>query len=427
MASKHPLIATLKVCILELQTEDTVTDASPQLASCCELLELILRKGLLQPVLSLTHRDYWCCFEQLVQLDTCGRLGAVSLAVQQTTACPKLLSAQGRGRYFIRLMLSRRTLGNVVIHLLHTSSILEWYSSDISVLRNEEFVEPFLSLCLVLSEMEFKLNIHNCSFLDESWLLPVCETYEAVPCRELGMVLRYLDRRVFVLELLRGGVAQADMFAEPGDIIDEINGISLRNSRNGQAGVVLSRLKGQPLSLRLLRWRGENGTVYRPLVPLLRQLKQENPALEFGSPLPKPAMQHENQSQCVKEGRILYAVQLLGKTNIGMYGGKEVLQYAIPAVLQKRQSKKDVLLDVKETHLTCTDKSNKQQLFQHHFPEISCVGRFSQPDYTIFAFCVGDTPDTGFCCVVLQATCSAECDEIVHRIAAGFKSTEWFV
>lgn len=53
------------------------------------------------------------------------RLSAVSLAVQQTTACPKLLSAQGRGRYFIRLMLSRRTLGNVVSHLLHTSSIME--------------------------------------------------------------------------------------------------------------------------------------------------------------------------------------------------------------------------------------------------------------------------------------------------------------
>ncbi|TSZ26380.1 hypothetical protein Baya_14204 [Bagarius yarrelli] len=383
MPAKDPLIETLKVCILELQAEDTVTDSSPQLASCCELLELILRKGLQQPVLSLTHRDYWCCFEQLVQLDTCGRLSAVPLAVQQTTACPKLLTAQGRGRYFIRLILSRKTLGNVINHLLHTSNIMK-----------------------------------NCSFLDESWLLPVCETYEAVPCRELGMVLRYLDRRVFVLELLRGSLAQADMFVEPGDIIDEINGISLRNSSNRQAGVVLSRLKGQPLSLRLLRWRCKNGAVYRPLVPLLRQLKQENPLLQFGSSLPEPLGQRDgqSQSQCVRDGRILYSVQLLGKTNIGMYGGKEVLQYAIPAVLQKRQSKKSVLLDVKETHLICMDKSNNQQLFQHHFPEISCVGRFSQPDFTIFGFCVGDTPDMGFCCVVLQAASNTECEEIVHRI-----------
>ncbi|KAL6475608.1 hypothetical protein MHYP_G00166480 [Metynnis hypsauchen] len=432
MPVKDPLIETLKVCILQLQAEGTVTDSSPHLASCCELLELILRKGLQQPVLSLTHRDYWYCFEQLLQHDTCGRLSAVSLAVQQTTACPKLLTAQGRGRFFIRLMLAKRTLENAVKHVLHTGRVMEWYSPETSVLRNEKFVEPFLSLCLVLSEMKFKLNIENCSFLDESWLLPVCETYEAVPCRELGMVLRYLDGRVFVLELLQGGMAQVDMFAEPGDIIDEINGISLRNSSNGQAGVVLSRLKGQPLSLRLLRWRCKDGAMYRPLVPLLRQLKQENPLLQFSSaPQPSPAAQRQSQSQCVKEGRILYALQLLGKTNIGMYGGKEVLQHAIPAVLRMRQNSKEVLLDVKETHLTCTDKSNKQQLFQHHFPEISCVGRFGQPDFTIFAFCVVDTPDTGqpkgFCCVVLQATSSTECEEIVHRIAAGFKNTEWFV
>ncbi|KAL7856690.1 hypothetical protein SRHO_G00155890 [Serrasalmus rhombeus] len=432
MPVKDPLIETLKVCILQLQAEGTVTDSSPHLATCCELLELILRKGLQQPVLSLTHRDYWYCFEQLLQHDTCGRLSAVSLAVQQTTACPKLLTAQGRGRFFIRLMLAKRTLENAVKHVLHTGRVMEWYSPETSVLRNEKFVEPFLSLCLVLSEIKFKLNIENCSFLDESWLLPVCETYEAVPCRELGMVLRYLDGRVFVLELLHGGMAQVDMFAEPGDIIDEINGISLRNSSNGQAGVVLSRLKGQPLSLRLLRWRCKDGAMYRPLVPLLRQLKQENPLLQFSSaPQPSPAAQRQSQSQCVKEGRILYALQLLGKTNIGMYGGKEVLQHAIPAVLRMRQNSKEVLLDVKETHMTCTDKSNKQQLFQHHFPEISCVGRFGQPDFTIFAFCVVDTPDTGqpkgFCCVVLQATSSTECEELVHRIAAGFKNTEWFV
>lgn len=35
------------VCILNLQTEEgTVTDVNPHLSSCCELLELILRKGL---------------------------------------------------------------------------------------------------------------------------------------------------------------------------------------------------------------------------------------------------------------------------------------------------------------------------------------------------------------------------------------------
>nr|XP_021328257.1 uncharacterized protein si:ch211-250n8.1 isoform X2 [Danio rerio]XP_021336073.1 uncharacterized protein si:ch211-250n8.1 isoform X2 [Danio rerio] len=396
-----------------------------------------LIETLKEPVLSLAHRDYWHCFEQLLQHDTCGRLSSISLAVQQSTACSKLITSQGRGRFFIRLMLRRRTLGSVVKHLLHTNRVIEWYCPNISILRNEELLEPFLSLSMVLSEMDFKISVENCSFLDESWLLPVCQIYEVVPCRELGIALRYLDGRVFVLDLLQGSQAQVDMFAEPGDIIDEINGISLRNASNGQAGVVLSKLKGQPLSIHFIRWRGEDGSIYQPLVKHLRQLEQEKPSLQFG---PKPASQQDkttaaqkkSQTQCVKDGRILYAVDLLGKANIGMYGGKEVLQHAIPVVLESKQTRKEVLLDVKETHLTCIDKSTKQELFQHHFPEISCVGRFgSQPDLTIFAFCVLDAPQAdkpaGFCCVVLQAANCSECEEIVNRIAAGFKHTEWFV
>ncbi|XP_064179357.1 uncharacterized protein si:ch211-250n8.1 isoform X1 [Anguilla rostrata] len=436
MPPKDPLLATLKVCILSLQSDAAaITDASTQLSSCCQLLELIFRKGLQQPVLGFVRRDYWHCVEQLLQQDTCSGLSPLSLAVERTSGCRKLLTAQGRGRFFLRLALSRRILGSVVQHMLHTPKVLEWYSAAISIFRNEELVEPFLSLLLVLSEMDFKLNIENCSFLDESWLLPVCEVYEAVPCRELGMVLRYLGGRVFVLDLIEGSQAQVDRCAQPGDVIDEINGISLRNASNGQAGVVLARLKGRPLSLRLLRWRQEDGTVYTPLVKLLQALQQENPSLKL-SPTQMPHQQgcdghQQGQSQCLKEGRIVYIVQYLGKANIGMYGGKEVLQQGIPLVLEKKHPSKTVLFDLKETHLTCTEKSNKQELFQHHYPEISCVGRYSRPDYTIFAFCVADCPETpesnGFCCVVLQAGSARECEDIVSRIATGFKHTEWFV
>ncbi|XP_053197976.1 uncharacterized protein si:ch211-250n8.1 [Scomber japonicus] len=307
MAPKDPLLGTLKVCVLNLQSDgDTVTDSNPHLASCCELLELLLRKGLQQPVLSLVPRDYWQCFEQLPHQDACGRLSALSLAVEQTRVCSKLLSAQGRGRYLLRLALSRKVLPQFITHLLHTPRVLEWYSPAVSILRNEEFVEPFMSLLLVLSHMEFKLDMENCSFLDESWLLPVCDIYEVVPCRELGMVLRYLSGRVFILELIPGCQAHVDKFASPGDIIDEVNGTSLRNSKNGQAGTVLSRLRGRPLSMRILRWRAHDGTVYRPLIKLLRALRVENPKLQLG---PAPTQQttakdqKQSSSQCLKEGR----------------------------------------------------------------------------------------------------------------------------
>ncbi|XP_063075555.1 uncharacterized protein si:ch211-250n8.1 [Engraulis encrasicolus] len=437
MPPKDPLLETLKVCILNLsQCESPVTDSCPHVSSCCELLELILRKGLQQPVLSLVQRDYWHGLEQLLQSDTCGRLGSVSLAVEQTSGCRKLLSAQGRGRYFLRLAVQRRILGTVVQHMLHTPRVIEFYSPTISILRNEEFLEPFMSLLMVISEKEYKLDIENCSFLDESWLLPVCETYEAVPCRQLGMVLRYVGGRVFVLDLLQGSQAEVDRFVQLGDIIDEVNGTSLRNASNGQASVVLSRLKSQPISLRVLRCRDREGSVFRPLVKPLRLLQQENPAILLSRPTDPThgtgtTQRRHQQSQCLRDGRIVYVVQFLGKANIGMYGGKEVLQYGIPFVLERSHSQKEVLLDLKETHLTCTEKSTKLEVFQHHYPEISCVGRLSRPDYRVFAFCVADAPDsptsTGFCCVVLQAASAPECEDIVSRIAAGFKHTEWSV
>ncbi|XP_031699896.1 uncharacterized protein LOC116381693 isoform X2 [Anarrhichthys ocellatus] len=424
MAPKDPLLGTLKVCVLNLQSSGgTVSNTNPHLASCCELLELVLRKGLQQPVLSLVHRDYWQCFEQLTRQDACGRLSALSLVVEQTRVCKKLLSAQGRGRYLLRLALVRKALPQFITHLLHTPRVLEWYSPEVSILRNEQFMEPFMSLLLVLSHMDFKLDMENCSFLDESWLLPVCETYEVVPCREVGMVLRYLSGRVFVLDLMPGSQAHVDMFISPGDIIDEINGTSLRNSKNKQAGVVFSRLKGCPISIGVLRWRAQDGTVYRPLVKLLRALRTENPAMQLG-PAPSqqspPKDQRTSPSQCPKERRIVYIVQFLGKANIGMRGGKEVLQLAITQVLQKNLPSKDVVLDMRETHLTCTDTNSKLELFEHHYPEISCVGRFGQLDYTIFAFCMANSPETpqstGFCCIAFRASSTKECEEIVYRI-----------
>lgn len=41
------LVSPFKVCVLNLQAGgDAVTDSNPHLASCCQLLELLLRKGL---------------------------------------------------------------------------------------------------------------------------------------------------------------------------------------------------------------------------------------------------------------------------------------------------------------------------------------------------------------------------------------------
>uniref|UniRef100_A0A8C0EAI3 PDZ domain-containing protein n=1 Tax=Bubo bubo TaxID=30461 RepID=A0A8C0EAI3_BUBBB len=117
--------------------------------------------------------------------------------------------------------------------------------------------------------------------LSPAALFQVCITYETVPCRALGMVLRYVDGRVFVTEVLPESQADVDEVVLAGDILDEINGCSLRNAYSGQARAVLQKMKGQPLSFRLLRWRWHDGEVYEPLLPYLKVLKEKEPHFQL--------------------------------------------------------------------------------------------------------------------------------------------------
>ncbi|XP_017598747.1 PREDICTED: uncharacterized protein LOC108448879 isoform X4 [Corvus brachyrhynchos] len=145
-------------------------------------------------------------------------------------------------------------------------------------------------------------------------LFQVCCTYETVPCRALGMVLRYVDGRVFVTKVLPESQAEVDEVVLAGDILDEINGCSLRYACPGQAGAMLQRLKGQPLSFRLLRWRWHDGAVFEPLLPYLKALKEKEPHFQLQH---SPRHRGEGEPQQLQGGRLLYNLQYLGQTSVG--------------------------------------------------------------------------------------------------------------
>lgn len=44
---------------------------------------------------------------------------------------------------------------------------------------------------------------------------------------------------------------------------------------------MLQKLKGQPLSFCLLRWRWHDGGVYEPLLPYLKVLKEKEPHFQL--------------------------------------------------------------------------------------------------------------------------------------------------
>ncbi|XP_053155112.1 uncharacterized protein LOC128346156 isoform X2 [Hemicordylus capensis] len=416
MSGKEPLLRTLKVCILSLQgSSSPYTDTSPHIQSFCEILEMILRKGIKQPVLGFKRRDYWHWLEQLPQQEPHHSIALLSMMIEKTSACEKVLTAQGRGRYFLRLALNGKLLAVAIQQLVRAPRLLEWYDPVTSILGNEDVSEPFLSLMLVVTEMNFSLD------------LQVCLTYETVPCRELGMVLRYLDGRIFIIDVLPQSQAEVDEVVLVGDVIDEINGSSLRNACNGQAGTVLQKLKGKPLSFRLIRWKWHDGGMYRPLLPYLKVLREKIPSFQ---------LQHEhkckdkNEGQSLQGGRLLYNLRYLGQVNVGKYGGKEVLDQGIPLILEKHLPPQEVLFDVKETEVLVQQKTSSKVLFCYPYTDISSVGRRLDSN-NLFAFCSVASPESPenstFDCLLFESNSEKESEEIIKRIAAGFKHTEWFV
>ncbi len=82
------------------------------------------------------------------------------LAVQQTTVCSKLITSQGRGRFFIRLMLMRRILGNVIntcctqtgsLRLIDTQVMIE--TSFLHTINIIYFLHSGIALMLLFWEM----------------------------------------------------------------------------------------------------------------------------------------------------------------------------------------------------------------------------------------------------------------------------------
>ncbi|OXB61131.1 hypothetical protein ASZ78_013694 [Callipepla squamata] len=272
MAAREPLLGALKGAVLRLRADGApCTDASPQLAAVCALLERALGKGLRQPLWGFGRRDFWHCVEQL----------------------------------------PRGESGSIVSDAAHGSIwTLAVSLRDHNCLCPSPHAEPFISLVLVLTEVDFSLDL--------------------------------------------------------------------------QAGTMLQKLKGQPLSLRVLRWQGHNGEVYEPLLPYLETVKEKEPHFQLQR---SPRRWDEGEKQRVQRGRLLYRLQYLGRIGVGMFGGKEVLQKAIPTVLESCSAPREVLFDVKETEILVQEKASPEVLFHHPYPAVSCVGRCLQTS-NVFAFCV---------------------------------------
>lgn len=56
-----------------------------------------------------------------------------------------------------------------------------------SILGDDILREILLSVLLQCSKLNFKLNLRNATFLDDTWQMPKCMALQLVPCKNLGI------------------------------------------------------------------------------------------------------------------------------------------------------------------------------------------------------------------------------------------------
>ncbi|XP_078728800.1 uncharacterized protein LOC144944490 [Lampetra fluviatilis] len=441
MSRREPLLQKLKRSVLTLQEQGTptVSDATPGLNTFCENIEHILRKGLKQSALSFTNKDYWNWIEALSELSYCTRnVPLLSFLVDTVKSRADIFTAQGRGRLLVRVALAKKALSSVVRELARQPCMLQqWYEPDSSIIGNEDMLEPFLSLVNAAAQLSFNLELEVSTFLDESWLLPVRHVYEFVPCKELGALLYYVNGRALVAQLTAGTYVAEDGRLTLGDVIDEINGVSIHNSAKGQALSLLRKARGEPVVLTVTKRVGRDGKVFPPLKSYYRRLHEEAPELHVPREVEerKKAVESGGQeatarpSKVLLDGRLVHTMKYLGSVPVGKEGEVKSINLGIQLVLKGEPQPQEVYLDVRETEVVTVLKSTVKLLITHAYTEISAVGRqLDKP--SLFGYCVcskGADEVRRFECYVFDVGNGDQCEEIIKRIASGFDRTQWTV
>lgn len=448
MSVSDPLIKLIKNHIYNLTISQPVTDAHSSLRPFCELLEIVFRKGL-RPNTSLfdfTHKDYWNWLENLSHgiTERTVRLHPLfDVAISQVKLSTKVTSAQGRGRLFLRLSLQNKLLHNTIDALLKNSYFLfTWYDPEKSFFADDILSEILLSLLLQVSELNFQLCIKNNSFLDETWLIPSYRQLQLVPCIDLGLQLHHINGRVVVVSLNERGVAADGKEIEVGDVLDEMYEKPLRNIVKGTIPKLMRKHRDTPVNLAVVKFRGDDGSTFPPLVQLRKFLKKEGCTFDELPPeKPKTSTKKPPHALLPEDGeeevpvhddneKVEYKVQYIGKTVIGQDGGVHQVEPAIRRLVNaEEKDSMEVNFALGETDVFVRKINSDEVLFRVSYTEISACGRRTD-SMQYFAYLAGETTCTlakEFVAYVYKANTDEEAKTIICSIAQGFDRTHWFV
>ncbi|XP_046413335.1 uncharacterized protein LOC124176283 [Neodiprion fabricii] len=443
MSVSDPLIKELKGWTRKL-TECTgnIDDSNPDLPSFCKSLERCLQKGVLMRMNAigfpkLAEAWYW-----MEEVQAKNQSYAYTSAVEAVKANCKVRSPVGRLRLLIRICLTRQCL-HVPIQILAQNNsafplALDYYEPQ-SILGDEILGEILLSVLLQCGKLNFRLNLKNASFLDDTWLLPECSALELVPCKTMGMSVSFIEGKALVVNLDENSVAAEDDKIELGDVLDEINGNVITASAKGRLGKIMKKAIGQPISLHIIKYRyKQSRDVYGPIVHLIRSsnIDHMKKLLLQRSPILKPDCIGDDKSgvnnsntenEQLKAGFVL---KYCGSISTGTEGDVRQIEKAIWRILKSEDFQStSVRFECLEIGVRVTRANDDNIISKHSYMEISSCGRTANiPDY--FAFIAGDkncNVATKFNAYIFFHHNEEEVQTILQSLGQGFQRTHFAV
>lgn len=416
---------------------------------------------------SQVRKTYWEWMAVLPRAFPTSTLGTpLVMILNSTQTSQKALYGEGKGRLALRTLLTKRLLTHTLRIIRLRKDILSDYYEPRGIVADEVMGEMLISLLAPLEELcKFSLNLRNASFLDESWELGWFRRFELVPCKRLGLDLLAVNGRILVCEVESGSVADEDLKIEPGDILDDIFGESLRQSTVTRVARLLDDFAGSPVYISVQKALNTSSDFYRPILHYietaglnkaaimanrarrLKEMREQGTVWDTADVCTSSdtgdAREDREEERC-EEGRVEEPmmesewraeeagerVYLWGSVDVGRVGTVEQIETGVLNVIRRGEmAKRPVIVSLRETHVTVYCGKSNAVLLRHGYPEISSCGR--RIDYPLnFSFIAGETTCTlakRFTCFVFEARSDEQSKAILKAIADGFDRTHWAV
>ncbi|KAL1464680.1 hypothetical protein WDU94_004304 [Cyamophila willieti] len=415
MAVSDPTLKELKGHLLKLiKSTVVITDDSLELLSLCDSLERIFSKGFHPQnyILGFAKRyDCWLFFQHLASIPDLPYGFQSSVELAQT--CRKVKTYQGKLRLCIRSLLMKKCIHVPVQHLIDNSKLMQTFYETYSILGNEILSEIFLSLCFTIRSVNFKLELSNARFLDETWLLPNIACVTLVPCSELGISVVFVEDKAIIMTVQDSSVALESESFSPGDILDEINGIVIHNTQQGVLRGIVRKAHGKPVTAIVIKSHLSD-SLYPPLVPLIKS-----------AGLDPSFVLHGESPSCGERGP---TITYLGYEVTGKGTDVKQIQASIIRMLNSplELGNTAVFLECQELGVRVRRNDDNSILYYHQYMQITSCGRtVHNPRY--FGYIVENKESCQFECHVFYCLVLDTTDSILQSIGQGFKRTHFAV